>query len=196
MSRLVVLAAHAPDLAAGPGTISAGPDLPGTVGGRGYSWDLTDRPLPHLPEGADAVALRPVRDRFTALEGPRVKRTLLLTVRAGTPADVVAEFESDLMAMPDHITTIGSWALSRVEGAVRPSRWTHAWEQEYATVEGLTGEYLLNPYHWAYVDRWFDAEMPGVIVEPRLAHVFRWSDAAVLATATGDRARQVTERDR
>jgi hypothetical protein len=186
MSRLVVLAAHAPD-PAGPAPISAGPDLPGTVGGHGYSWDLDDQPLARrLPEGADAVALRPVRERFVPLTGPRVKRTLLLTVRAGTPADVVAEFESDLMAMPDHITTIESWALSRVDRAERPSRWTHAWEQEYATVEGLTGEYLLNPYHWAHVDRWFDAEMPGAIVEPRLAHVFRWSDAAVLGTATGD----------
>jgi hypothetical protein len=27
----------------------------------------------------------------------------------------------------------------------------------------------MNPYHWAGVDRWFDAEIPGAIVEWRLA---------------------------
>jgi hypothetical protein len=178
MSRWVVLAATTPTPV--PGLVSAGPDLPGSVGGHGYSWDLTDPPPPERPAGADVIALRTVRARAMPLEGPRVKRTLLLTVRAHTPPDVLAEFESDLMAMPEHIDTIHSWALSRVDRAVGPSPWTHAWEQEYATVEGLTGEYLLNPYHWAHVDRWFDGEVPGAIVEPRLAHVFRWSDAPVL----------------
>jgi len=84
------------------------------------------------------------------------------------------------MAMPEHIATIRSWALSRVDGASGPTRWTHAWEQEYVDIAGLTGEYLLNPYHWAHVDRWFDGEVPGAIVEPALAHVFRWSETAVL----------------
>ncbi|WP_406284869.1 Dabb family protein [Embleya sp. NBC_00896] len=184
MTRWVVLAPTMPD----PGSIrgSAGPDLPGSVGGLGYSWDLDADAAPERPGTADAVALRPIRARFVPLDGPRVKRTLLLTVRAGTPADVLAEFESDLMAMPEHITTIRSWALSRVDHAAAETPWTHAWEQEYATVEGLTGEYLLNPYHWAHVDRWFDGEVPGAIVEPRLAHVFRWSESPVITPTEGD----------
>jgi hypothetical protein len=31
------------------------------------------------------------------------------------------------------------------------------------------------------VDRWFDPEMPCTIVEPRLAHLFRWVDRAIVA---------------
>ncbi|MFE5328069.1 Dabb family protein [Embleya sp. NPDC056575] len=160
--------------------LSAGPDLPGSVGGLGWSWDLRADARPELPASADAIVLRPVRAGFVPLTGPRIKRTLLLTVRAGTPADVLAEFESDLIAMPEHIGTIRSWALSRVDPVGGGTAWTHAWEQEYATIEGLTGEYLLNPYHWAHVDRWFDGEIPGAIVEPVLAHVFRWSESPVL----------------
>lgn len=184
MTRRVVLATTMP----GPGhrSLSAGPDLPGCVGGHGYSWDLPSDARPELPARADEVALRPVRAGFAPLTGPRVKRTLLLTVRAGTPADVLAEFEADLIAMPRHIPTIRSWALSRVVERTGRSRWTHAWEQEYAAVEGLTGEYLLNPYHWAHVDRWFDGEVPGSIVEPTLAHVFRWSDVPVLTETVPD----------
>ncbi|MFI6583454.1 Dabb family protein [Embleya sp. NPDC050493] len=186
MTRWVVLAATMP----GPGLAgvrSAGPDLPGSVGGHGFSWDLDAGAAPELPAHAEAVALRPVRAAFVPTTGPRIKRTLLLTVRTGTSADVLAEFESDLIAMPDHIATIRSWALSRVaRRAGRASPWTHVWEQEYATVEGLTGEYLLNPYHWAHVDRWFDGEVPGSIVEPGLAHVFRHSDPPVLTAADSD----------
>ncbi|MET7299784.1 Dabb family protein [Embleya sp. NPDC005575] len=186
MTRWVVLAAAMPGSGLG-GMRSAGPDLPGSVGGRGFSWDLDADAAPELPADAEAVALRPVRAGFVPLTGPRIKRTLLLTVRSGTSADVLAEFEADLMAMPDHIATIRSWALSRVAGrAGTAAPWTHVWEQEYATVEGLTGEYLLNPYHWAHVDRWFDGEVPGSIVEPGLAHVFRRSDPPVLTACGSD----------
>lgn len=175
MTRWVALApaeTPVPDGAVG------GPDLPGSVGGTGATWDCTgDRP----PAGAsEAVALVPVRAKAVPLDGRRVKRTLLLTVRAGADPEAVARFESDLMAMPDHIATIRGWALSRVDQDRSPSVWTHVWEQEFADVEGLSGEYLTHPYHWTYVDRWFDGEVPGSIVEPRLAHLFRWTDGPVL----------------
>ncbi|MDI3419066.1 Dabb family protein [Streptomyces luteolus] len=165
-----------------------GPDLPGSFGGQGATWDLTSERSPGevaarlgLPVPPDAVALAPVRARAEPLDGPRVKRTLLLAVRPGTPAELVARLEADLLAMPEHITTIRSWALSRVDRTRTPSRWTHVWEQEFADVEGLTGEYLGHAFHWTCVDRWFDGEAPGGgIVEPFVAHLFRWSGRAVL----------------
>ncbi|WP_433522649.1 Dabb family protein [Nocardia pseudovaccinii] len=161
---------------------SAGPDLPGSVGGLGMTCDLTAdvepwRALPGLPTSADIVALRPVASQQVTLSGPRVKRTLLLRVRPGTPEHTVTRFEADLTAMPRHIRTIHSWALSRTDAA---AGWTHAWEQEFADPDGLNGEYLLHPYHWTCVDRWFDAEIPDAIVEPAIAHIFRWADNPIL----------------
>jgi hypothetical protein len=82
--------------------------------------------------------------------------------------------------MPRHIATIGSWALSHVDHELAPSRWTHVWEQEYASVDGLRGDYMRSPYHWAGVDRWFDGEVPRSIVEPELAHVFYTAAGPVL----------------
>ena len=87
----------------------------------------------------------------------------------GAPPDAVARFEADLAEMPDHIDTIRSWALSRTTGR---SPWTHAWEQEFATLDGLTGEYMLHPFHWTTVDAWFDAEVPDHVVGPVLAHLY------------------------
>ncbi|MDI3387524.1 Dabb family protein [Streptomyces sp. B-S-A8] len=176
------------DAAAGVLASSAGPELPGSFGGRGASWDLTSERPPAqvaaglgLPGPLDAVALTPVRARTVPSPGPRVKRTLLLAVRPGTPEERVARLEADLLAMPAHIATIRSWALSRVDQGRTPGRWTHVWEQEFADVAGLAGEYLGHPYHWTYVDRWFDGEVPGGgIVEPPVAHLFRWSGRAVL----------------
>lgn len=161
-----------------PAQADGGPDLPGSVGGSGASWDFDPDARPSgLPDTVEAIALLPVAAHHVDLDGPRIKRTLLLTVRPGTSAETLARFEADLQAMPRHIPTIRSWALSHVQG---PSRWTHAWEQEFADEEGLNGPYLTHPYHWTFVDRWFDPEIPGSVVEPSLAHIYRWSPRPVL----------------
>lgn len=120
-----------------------------------------------------AVTLLPLSSGYVETTAPLVKRTLLLRVRPETPWATVARFEADLAAMPEHIATIRSWRLSRV---VNNFRWTHAWEQEYASLDGLTGEYMTHPYHWTTVDAWFDPEVPEHVVEPELAHLFAARD--------------------
>ena len=110
-----------------------------------------------------------------------VKRTLLLRVRPGAPARHVEQLEADLAAMPVHIAAIRNWSLGRVDPSLHPSTWTHVWEQEYRTLDGLAVDYLASPYHWGWVDRWFDPEIPEHIVDVRLAHVFKPAEASILA---------------
>jgi hypothetical protein len=31
---------------------------------------------------------------------------------------------------------------------------------------------MVNPYHWGYVDTWFDPESPHRVVAPGVAHVY------------------------
>lgn len=176
------------------GVHSATVVAPPGMGAGAVTWDLVlDADAPHTPgdvlahgaahrlAGAVTVAsemgLDPIARAHVALDGPRVKRTLLLTVRPGSPAPAVARFEADLAAMPVHIDTIRSWSLSRTTGR---SRWTHAWEQEYASLDGLTGEYMLHPFHWTTVDAWFDPEVPDHVVDPVLAHLYAHYDGPVL----------------
>ena len=59
--------------------------------------------------------------------------------------------------------------MVQAEGA-RP--WTHVWEQRYDALDGLMGDYMMHPYHWARVDRWFDPESPDWIVDTHLCHSF------------------------
>jgi hypothetical protein len=131
-----------------------------------------------------------------------VKRTLLLRVEQGAPPDRVAAFERELAAMPDHIPAIRNWHFARVAGTCGagggpspsgPSKrsaqragapvelghaersssgWSHIWAQEFETLDGLQRDYMVHPYHWAVVDRWFDPESPERVVAPGFAHVF------------------------
>jgi hypothetical protein len=179
----------------------AGRVLPGSVADADVTADLLtadlptadgDEPITALPAVAqmisagcfatvETLALRVIAARRVDFDGPRVKRTLALTVRAGTPERDIERFERSLAAMPEHIREIRSWSLSRVDPSRSTGRWTHVWEQEYADVDGVRVAYLQHPYHWTGVDRWFDPEMPCSIVEPKLAHLFRWVDRPILA---------------
>lgn len=105
-------------------------------------------------------------------------RTLLLQVRPDAGPDRVAGLEQELLGMPVYMAGIRNWRLSRVASA--PGGWTHVWQQEYAALDDLMGEYLLHPYHWGWVDRRFDPEFPEWTVGP-ICHAFCPLPSSVLA---------------
>ena len=71
-----------------------------------------------------------------------------------------------------YIDAIRNSSLSRVEEVHQPTgpEWTHVWEQEFATLDGLTGPYMMHGYHWSFIDTWFDRQSPRHIVDPVLIH--------------------------
>lgn len=103
-------------------------------------------------------------------------RTLLLRVRPQATAQQRASLEQDLLRMPAYMPGIRNWQLSRVSS---PGAWTHVWQQEFVRVEDLLGEYLSHPYHWAWVDRWFDPDCPDWAVDA-IAHAFCPFQASLL----------------
>ncbi|WP_328396225.1 Dabb family protein [Nocardia sp. NBC_00416] len=135
--------------------------------------------------GAEVTALREIAAGVTPLRGRRIKRTLLLSVDHDASQPQIERFESELIAMTEHISAIRSWALSRADTSRSNSGWTHIWEQEFDDTVGLEVDYLLHPYHWTRVDRWFDPEIPDSIVEPGFAHLYRWAEGPVLGAHDG-----------
>lgn len=101
-----------------------------------------------------------------------VYRALLLNADRPLPAAKRAQFDAEMVLMPKYIPAIRNWRYSPVIEATGERPWTHVWEQEYAGIEGLMGPYMLHPYHWAVIDRWFDPECPDWLVDTRLCHSF------------------------
>ena len=172
-------------------------DLPDSFGGGDATWDLeTTVALDQLPavtalatpgtgplHSCARVALDSVRMGFDPFPGPRVKRTLLLTVKPDTAQADVERFESSMAAMAEYIPEIRSWSLSRVDRARSNVAWTHAWEQEFVDLDGLRKGYLRAAYHLTAVERWFDSEIPGaIVVETAVAHLMRLVYRPVVAT--------------
>jgi Stress responsive A/B Barrel Domain len=179
-------------LAAAPGGAfaSLGRNLPGTLSGGDYTWDVAGAsagdlidglaaPLRALLVDRDEVVLEPIAGGVRAPEITNpIKRTLFLRVRADASPAAVAEFERVLLLMPAYIGAIRNWCLSRAHG---PRGWTHVWEQDFADPSGLSDDYMNHPIHWSVVDPWFHPEDPRCIAAPELAHVFCRSLRSVLS---------------
>jgi stress responsive alpha/beta barrel protein len=168
-------------------------NLPGTINGGDYTWDLAGAsaaraidglaaPLRALVGRHDEVAIEPIAGGLRApdIANP-IKRTLLLRVLPGAAPAAIAAFERALLAMPDHIGAIRNWCLSRARDS--RSGWTHVWEQDFAEVSGLADDYMNHPIHWSVVDPWFHPEDPRCVVAPVLAHVFCRAQRSVLSHA-------------
>jgi hypothetical protein len=97
----------------------------------------------------------------------------------GFPA-AAKELEAGLLLFPKYISAIRSWALSPVATCEGPKLFTHVWEQEFDTLEGLTVDYMEHPIHWGLVDAWFDAENPQYVVDPHLIQVVGEIDQGTL----------------
>jgi hypothetical protein len=170
-----------------------GRNIEGSWGAGTFTWDLwwddgaptqnIAAQLAQLPgfERADQVTYTTFGGglREPALQGG-IWRTLLLRVRPEAPRQHVAALERDLLRMPAYMAGIRNWSLGRVTA---PSAWTHVWQQEYAQLGDLVGEYLLHPYHWGWVDHWFDQEFPDWTVSNELCHAFCPLGASLLSRA-------------
>jgi hypothetical protein len=94
-----------------------------------------------------------------------IYRTLFVGVDETASAEAALQFADELAGMPEYISEILNWGMNPVLQSRGRLRWTHVWEQEFSDISGLLGPYMTNPYHWAFVDRWFDQEMPCQIVQ-------------------------------
>ncbi|MCO5398997.1 Dabb family protein [Ralstonia soli] len=101
-------------------------------------------------------------------------RTLMFRVRPEAHEQHVLALEQDTLRMPQYMPGIRNWRLARVNHVNHrdaSGAWTHVWQQEFATIDDLLDEYLMHPFHWGRVDRWFDPEFPEWTVDA-ISHAF------------------------
>ena len=113
--------------------------------------------------------------------GKGIYRALFLKLEPHATAEQVAQFEDDLIGLATYIPEILNWRRSRVEASGGAAAWTFVWEQEFLAVDDIKGPYVEAPYHWGYVDRWFDPEMPSRIIGTTLCHTFTGIDRSLIA---------------
>lgn len=114
-----------------------------------------------------------------------IQRTLLLRVHDGVDPVQVATFERQLADMGSYISEIRNSSLSQVDEVVNGigPAWTHVWEQEFRSLDDLTGPYMNHAYHFGYIDTWFDPQAPNHVVDTTLVHAMCTLERSILGRA-------------
>lgn len=113
-----------------------------------------------------------------------IKRTAFFRVLPGVAPELAKRFEQDLLQMPAQIPEILNWRLSRalpVSWNTNAHAWTYVWEQEFESLDDLLGPYMINPHHWAHIDRWFDPESGVQAIDVDLSHAFSPLSTSLMA---------------
>lgn len=118
--------------------------------------------------------------------GPGIWRALLFSCFAHSDSALVRELEEATLLLPKYVPEIRSWALNRTAWSEGPRRIEFVWEQEFDSVEGLTGPYMDTAVHWGLVDAYFDADCPEYIVDPHLVQVVGAIDETIMEASHGD----------
>ncbi|MBW2495902.1 MAG: Dabb family protein [Deltaproteobacteria bacterium] len=154
----------------------------------------TDRELLSTLSDVEAWVIEPLAWNVPRRDLVGIKRTNLVRVLDSASPEAVEHWSRDLVALALHVPAIRNWSLARTRplGPTAPRvRWTHAWEQEFETLEGLVEDYMASPYHWGWLDGWYNPEVPFCIMDRDLAHLYCVASQNVLGWASRAREGQL-----
>jgi hypothetical protein len=101
-----------------------------------------------------------------------IYRALLIRLRPSIELEKMRQFEFEMRQMPDYIAAIRNWGFSRVNEGNGDPCWDYVWEQEFVDSNALHGPYIVHPYHFGWIDRWFDPESEDWIVDTQFCHSY------------------------
>lgn len=146
--------------------------------------DSNDRAALARLAAIEAWVVEPVDSNVARPELVGIKRTNFVRVLDSATVEAVSRWSRECVVLAERVPAIRNWSFGRVTalGPTSPRvRWTHVWEQEFEVLEGLLEDYMASPYHWGFLDGWYDPEMPHCIMDPDLAHLYCVATQPVLS---------------
>lgn len=108
-------------------------------------------------------------------------RLLIFSLNEGASPEIVANMERTIVKFPDYVPQIANSRFAKVVETTGTNNWDYAFDVEYEQVTDYFGWYLGTPYHWGYIDRFFEPTASDFIIEPHLCSVYCAQPASLLA---------------
>ena len=139
------------------------------------AWRAAENALSDAGYVAHVDSIRYRQEAFDIRE-PKLQngiyRALIVRLRPSVPLEKLRQFEREMREMGRYIPAIRNWGFSRVIDGSGARRWDYVWEQEFETADALMGPYMIHPYHFSWIDRWFDPESQDWILDTQIRHSF------------------------
>lgn len=112
----------------------------------------------------------------------KAHRLLIFHAYPDTPVELKEKMEETIVRFVDYVSGMVNCKIARVVESDGNMDWSYAFECDYDTPATYLGSYLATPYHWAYIDKYFDpAATATFFIDPNLCSVYCETDSAFLA---------------
>lgn len=107
-------------------------------------------------------------------------RLLIFRAYEDTPQELVEKMERTIIKFPDYVPQIANAKLAKIVETTGTNEWNYAFDVDYEQVTDYFGWYLGTPYHWAYIDRFFEPSSDEFFIDPHLCSVYCAQERALL----------------
>lgn len=94
---------------------------------------------------------------------------------------MVTKMESVMLDMADHVPGLLNCKFARVVEASGTHDWKYAYECDFDDPSTFTGKYLTTPFHFCYIDKFFEPACAEWVVNPDLRTPFMVQEKPFLA---------------
>lgn len=108
-------------------------------------------------------------------------RVLLFHVLDNATEELKAEMEENIIRFPTFVTGMVNCKICKVVESSGSNQWDYAFECDYDTPYTYVGAYLATPYHWGFIDRYFEPSAKEFFIDPNLTSVYCAAPSAFLA---------------
>ncbi len=108
-------------------------------------------------------------------------RILIFHVLPDTPEELIRKMEETIVRFPDYVPGMVNCKIAKVVESSGSMEWNYAFDVDFEQPDDYFGWYLHTPYHWAYIDRYFEPSSSEFFVDPHLCSVYCPSDSAFLS---------------
>lgn len=115
-------------------------------------------------------------------EEAKAHRLLIFHAYPDTPEALKEKMEDTIVKFIDYVPGLVNCKIAKVVECSGNMDWSYAFECDYDVPTTYLGAYLATPYHWAYIDKYFDpAATATFFIDPNLCSVYCEADNAFLA---------------
>lgn len=108
-------------------------------------------------------------------------RVLIFDLIENPDSDMVAKMETVMNDMADHVPGLLNCKFSHIVEASGAHDWKYAFECDFDDPSSFTGKYMTTPFHFCYIDKFFEPACDEWVVNPDLRTPFMPQETPFLA---------------
>ena len=108
-------------------------------------------------------------------------RVLIFSLLEDANPDMVAKMEANMNGMTEHVPGLRNCKFAKIVESAGSDSWAYAFECDFDEPGSFLGKYMTTPYHFCYIDKFFESACNEWIVNTNLCTPYLAQETPFLA---------------